>query len=190
MDDVKQAFIEAEEEILDPDSLELEQFDERIANAYMKQVLLLQAKIVSIYDISQSEIERIQKIRDELLAKNEERLEKYKNKLELYMWKLRNSSGDKTKSYEGFYGKMGFRKLPDKVVIINEEELIRELEYKLSSEELRVVYPEKTIRTLSKSSLKTLMKETKVIDEPKPKPEPKKNDKIVAKRTYNSKIKN
>jgi hypothetical protein len=69
MDDVKQAFIEAEEEILDPDSLELEQFDERIANAYMKQVLLLQAKIVSIYDISQSEIERIQKIRDELLAK-------------------------------------------------------------------------------------------------------------------------
>jgi hypothetical protein len=59
---------------------------------------------------------------------------------------------------------MGFRKLPDKVVIINEEELIRELEYKLSSEELRVVYPEKTIRTLSKSSLKTLMKEDNILE--------------------------
>jgi hypothetical protein len=48
----------------------------------------------------------------------------------------------------------------------------------------------KPVVTVKPSSIKPDSQETKVIDEPKPKPEPKKNDKIVAKRTYNSKIKN
>ena len=155
---------ELETIISDPDVLEIANqpgfdiftLDKNMAEIFLRSVIKAQREINEIIDYSNSELEKIEKRRDELIAKKAEKTNKLKSYLGLYVTKELKANSSKAKSIEMFNGVVGFRKKPDKLVITTDEtSLIKELK---SSNEYEVFIKTDQVEKIDKKALKDFMK--------------------------------
>lgn len=163
--DTIQSFIEAEEEILiDPESIQIEQIDEKLVNAYIKQLQKLENRIKSTNEFADLEIDKINKIREQIVSECEIKKEKFINILELFLIQLRNKTNGKEKSYKGFYGTIGLRKTPDKLNKLEEDEKIIDeiLGLRLPNEQSQTLVKIKYLRNIDAKALKEFLQNNKL----------------------------
>lgn len=141
------------------DTIQPEELNERLINALIASVVRLQNKVKSFEDIAKSEHEKIDANKNRLIEPILQKISKTNNLLELYMYKVFNGSNGKTKSYQGFYGTMGLRKQPDKVVFLEDEEkVIGELSQVIEGEEAEMIIKHKDSYSIDKKELKEFIK--------------------------------